>query len=117
MLSVQLQFHGVGTGGLSARGARNWSSHDCCHGAKRAVAFRPDLLCYTDSSMLEESERRHRFAVGHTKSHQLGQGDEVLAGVEEEEKGGHGPWNLRRHAKVLSQEHHVPLQGSFPSHP
>lgn len=84
----------------------------------KAVDFRPDLSCYIDSAMLEKNERRHTFAMGPGNSHQLGHGDEVLAGVEEEEKGGHdGPWDLRELVKALTQEHHAPLQGSFPSHP
>lgn len=101
----------MGTGGLSARGAKNWSSHDCYHGAMNSVVFRPDISCYIDSSMLEESERRQRICSGSREE------PSACVGVEEEEKGGHGPWNLREHVKVLSLEHHVPLQGSFPSRP
>lgn len=61
--------------------------------------------------MVKYNERRHTFAVSHTRSNKHGHGDEALVGVEE--KRCHGPWDLREFVKVVNQEHHTPLQGPF----
>lgn len=51
--------------------------------------------------------------MGHTKNNKYGHGDEVLVGVEEEEKGCHGPWDLREFVKVMSQGAPCSSTGSF----